>query len=101
MLTSLVAVVLITIGLVFLVTSALGVLRLPTFYARTHAVGKSETVGVVFVVAGLAVENGFAPGTPQLLLIIVFAFIANPTAVHAMARAARTLDEDQARQEPS
>ncbi len=90
-----VAVVLISAGVLFLAASAIGQLRLPTFYARAHVVGKAETAGAILVIAGLAVEHGLQPGTPKLVLILVFAFIANPTAVHALARAARALDEDE------
>ena len=92
--TTLVAGALIVVGVVFLLTSALGVLRLPTFYSRAHAVGKSETVGAIFVIAGLAVENGLATGTPELVLILAFALLANPVAVHAMARAEHQLGEE-------
>jgi multicomponent Na+:H+ antiporter subunit G len=96
-----VAVALISVGVVFLLTSAVGVLRLPTFYARAHAVGKSETVGAIFVIAGVAVEHGWTPGTPEVVLILVFALVANPTAVHALARAERLLDEaERAGEEP-
>lgn len=93
--TTVVAIVLISAGVGFLAISALGLLRLPTFYSRAHAVGKSETVGAMLVIAGLAVEHGLAHGTPKLVLILVFAFIANPTAVHALARAVHYLDERQ------
>lgn len=96
---SAVAAVLIGVGVVFLLTSAVGILRLRSFYARTHAVGKSETVGAAFVIAGLGVENGLAAGTLQLALIMVFALVANPTAVHALARAAHHLDEDRLQDE--
>jgi multicomponent Na+:H+ antiporter subunit G len=89
-----VAVVLIALGVLFLATSALGLLRLPNFYTRAHAVGKSETVGAVLVIAGVAVEHGaVSVTTPKLALILVFSVLANPTAVHALARAARLLDD--------
>lgn len=99
--TTALAIALVAAGVVFLLTSALGVLRLPTFYARAHAVGKSETVGAILVLAGLAVEHGLQPASAKLVLILVFAFIANPTAVHALARAARFLDEQRTSREPS
>lgn len=99
--TTVVAIALIVVGVAFLLTSALGLLRLPSFYARAHAVGKSETMGAILVIAGLAVEHGLQPASGKLVLILVFAFIANPTAVHALARAARFLDEQRTSREPS
>ena len=83
-----IAIVLIVAGVFFLMVSALGLLRLPDFYARTHAVGKSETLGSILVLSGLAVYNGWELGTVKILLILFFVLIANPTATHAIARAA-------------
>ena len=83
-----IAIVLILAGVFFLTVSALGLLRLPDFYARTHAVGKSETLGSILVLSGLAVYNGFELSTAKVLFILLFVLIANPTATHAIARAA-------------
>jgi hypothetical protein len=47
------------------------------------------TLGVILL--GVTAAGVFAAP----VLILVFAFIANPTAVHALARAARALDEDE------
>lgn len=95
-----VAIALIAVGAAFLATSALGLLRLPGFYSRAHAVGKSETMGAVLVIAGVAVEHGLVSvTTPKLALILVFSVLANPTAVHALARAARLLEETEPQEE--
>ena len=75
-------------GAFFLTVSAIGLLRLPDFYARTHAVGKSETLGTILLLSGLAVYNGWELSTLKILFIVVFVLIANPTATHAISRAA-------------
>lgn len=80
--------VLILGGVFFLTVSSIGLLRLPDFYARTHAVGKSETLGAILVLGGLAVYNGLALSTVKVLIILLFVLIANPSATHAIARAA-------------
>ncbi|MFC1930814.1 monovalent cation/H(+) antiporter subunit G [Chloroflexota bacterium] len=82
------AIILMVSGGFFLTVSAIGLLRLPDFYARTHAVGKSETLGTILVLSGLAVYNGWELSTVKILFIMFFALIANPTATHAIARAA-------------
>ena len=82
------AAVLISLGVFFLAVSSIGLLRLPDFYARTHAVGKSETLGTMLVLVGLAVHNGWELTTVKVLLIAVFVLVANPSATHAIARAA-------------
>jgi len=83
-----IAIILIAAGVFFLTVSVLGLLRFPDFYARTHAVGKSETLGAILVLGGLAVYNGLELSTVKILFILLFALIANPTAIHAVARAA-------------
>lgn len=75
-------------GLFFLTVSVTGLLRLPDFYSRNHAVGKSETLGAMLILCGLAVYNGFEINTLKLLVILVFIALANPTATHIIARAA-------------
>ena len=83
-----IAIILIAAGVFFLTVSVLGLLRFPDFYARTHAVGKSETLGSILVLGGLVVYNGLELSTVKILFILLFALIANPTAIHAVARAA-------------
>jgi multicomponent Na+:H+ antiporter subunit G len=75
-------------GLFFLAVSSIGVVRLPDFYSRCHAVGKSETLGSMLVLLGLAIFNGLDVDTWKILIILVFVALANPTATHIVARAA-------------
>ena len=75
-------------GAFFLTVSCLGLIRLPDFYTRTHAVGKSETLGAMLILTGLAIYNGFEVTTLKILVILVFVVIASPTATHAILRAA-------------
>ena len=83
-----IAVVLIVLGAFFLTVSAVGLLRLPDFYSRLHAIGKSETLGAILVLAGLAVYNGLELSTFKILFILLFVLIANPTATHAVSQTA-------------
>jgi multicomponent Na+:H+ antiporter subunit G len=86
----LISTVLMLLGLLFLIVSAIGLERLPEVYTRAHAVAKSETLGLMLVFAGLFFRPELdAPGAVRLALILVFSVIANPTAVHALVRAAR------------
>ena len=85
---AIIAVILIVAGLFFLTVSSIGLLRFPDFYTRTHAVGKSETLGTILTLTGLAIYNGWELSTFKILFIIAFVVVANPTATHAIARAA-------------
>ena len=75
-------------GLIFILLGVAGVLRLPDFYSRLHAMGKCDTLGVGLVLLALALYEGFSLSSVKLLLISVFIALANPTATHALGRAA-------------
>jgi multicomponent Na+:H+ antiporter subunit G len=75
-------------GLFFLTVSSFGVVRLPDFYSRNHAVGKSETLGSILVLCGLAIYHGFEINSAKLIIILLFIALANPTATHVIVRAA-------------
>ena len=75
-------------GAVFLLVSCVGLLRLPDFYTRAHAVGKAETLGSMLILVGLALYNGATLSTVKLLLIMAVIAVTNPTATHALTRAA-------------
>jgi multicomponent Na+:H+ antiporter subunit G len=51
-------------------------------------VGKSETLGSILVLLGLAIFNGFEINSVKLLAILLFIALANPTATHIISRAA-------------
>ena len=78
-------------GLFFHGVAALGVIRLPDFYARLHAVGKAETLGVVLTVAAIMVWAGPSLTAVKVGFVAVFLFLANPTSTHAIGRAAYRL----------
>ncbi len=87
---AIVAVVLISVGLAFLVISVIGVLRLPDLYTRTHAVAKSETLGLILIFGGLFFVPGLTWDTAvRLAFVLGFSVLANPTAAHALVRAGR------------
>ncbi len=75
-------------GFFFFTTATLGLLRFPDFYARLHATGKGDTLAVVLALVGLAVYHGFSLTSAKIVFIAVFMFLAQPTATHAISRAA-------------
>lgn len=80
--------VLIIIGLLFMLIGSIGIIRLPDFFARTHASSKVDTVGISVVLAGIAVLEGFERVSGKALLASAFLIFTNPVAAHALARAA-------------
>ncbi len=75
-------------GFFFFTTATIGLLRLPDFYTRLHATGKGDTLAVLYSLIGLAIYNGFNITSAKILFIAVFMFLAQPTATHAISRAA-------------
>lgn len=84
----LLATVLVLGGLFFLVVGSMGIIRLPDVYCRGHAVSKSETLGSMLLLGGLALYNGLEINSVKLLVILLFIALTNPTATHVIARAA-------------
>jgi len=84
----LIATVLMAFGAFFMFTGALGLLRLPDFYTRLHATGKCDTLGEVLLIVGCMVYQGWAFITIKLFFLMLFIFIANPVATHAIMKAA-------------
>ncbi|MBM4406695.1 MAG: monovalent cation/H(+) antiporter subunit G [Chloroflexi bacterium] len=75
-------------GVFFIGLTCLGLLRLPDFYTRAHAVSKSETLGLGLLCAGMAfhAQDGLVSG--KFLLLLGFGALINPLAAHLLTRAA-------------
>ena len=82
-----VAVLLLSSGMFFLFAGTVGFLRLPDFYTRMHAISKSDTLGALLCMLGVACLCGWSLLSLKFAFIALFMFLANPTASHAIARA--------------
>jgi len=80
-------------GVFFTLVGSIGLLRFPDFYTRLHATGKCDTLGGGLIILGTMIYHFFQyPETllvpAKLVFLIFFIFIANPTATHAIMKAA-------------
>jgi multicomponent Na+:H+ antiporter subunit G len=80
-------------GVFFLLIGSVGLLRFPDFYTRLHATGKCDTLGAGLIILGAMIYHLFQySGTllviAKLAFLVFFIFIANPTATHAIMKAA-------------
>ena len=75
-------------GSFFCVTGAIGLLRLPDFYARLHGAGIIDALGAGLILIGLMLQAGLSLVTVKLLFVLFFILITSPTATHAIAHAA-------------
>ena len=85
--------VLLMAGAFFLLTGALGMVRLPDVFTRMHGAGMTDTMGAGLILVGLLVHTlaggGQLEAVPvRLLLILGFLWFTSPIATHATAKAA-------------
>jgi|TARA_B110000444_G_scaffold201581_1_gene193576 multicomponent Na+:H+ antiporter subunit G len=81
---------LIIIGCIFSIISAVGILRLPDVYTRMHAAGLGDTLALGAFGLGMMLQAGWTIVSVKLFLILLFMFFASPTTTHALAKAAMT-----------
>jgi multicomponent Na+:H+ antiporter subunit G len=94
-----ISIVLIASGLFFSFAATIGLVRFPDFYARMHATSKGDTLGILLILLGAAFYHLFNGGQDALnlanalafikiIFVAVFIFLSNPTATHAIFKAA-------------
>ncbi len=94
---SILAIILLSLGLFFYFAGTVGILRLPDFYSRLHAAGKCDSLAAILIILGIALYNleDFSFGallvSAKLLLIAGFVFVTSPAATHAITEAALVL----------
>ena len=87
-------------GSFFLLIGAIGVLRMPDLYTRSHAAGITDTMGAILILFGLMIQGGFTLITAKLVMILLFLLFTSPAASHALGNTAWStglkpvLDED-------
>jgi multicomponent Na+:H+ antiporter subunit G len=79
---------LILFGCVFILVSALGVLRFPDAYTRLHASTKLVSVAGIGIFGGAALAFSPVEATGRVLLIALFFFLTAPLSGYMIARAA-------------
>lgn len=82
--------IMVLVGTIFGFISSIGFIRLPDIYNRTHALSKSSTLSVLFVLLGtflffVMVEGYFSI---KLFLGIFFVFLTAPVSTHVICRSA-------------
>ena len=65
-------------GLFFIITGIVGLIRLPGFLAKIHAVSVSDSFGVPLVLCGLMILSGINFVSLKIFVILLALFIATP-----------------------
>ena len=80
---------LIFLGSVISIVGAIGLIRFPDIYSRTHAQTVVNVGGTCLILIGVVFESPlFSLYSIKSLLLIVFIFLTSPVGTHAIARAA-------------
>ena len=77
---------LIVAGLFILIMSVLGVYKFKYVLNRMHAAAMGDTLGILFVLGGLAVMSGLSALSLKLLLTIVMLWLTSPVSSHLIGR---------------
>ena len=94
--------ILIVLGSIISVIGAVGLVRFPDVYTRSHAQTVLNVGGVCLTLLGVFLESFLSLYSIKCLLLILFIFLTSPVDSHAIARAAyksgvkpKRLQEDQ------
>jgi multicomponent Na+:H+ antiporter subunit G len=83
-----ISIIFILLGSIFILISAIGLLRMPDLYMRMSATTKAVTLGVGFILLGTAIHFWEVGILSRAIIIISFLFVTAPVAAHMVGRAA-------------
>lgn len=70
-----------------MLVAAIGLLRLPDLYMRTHAVTKAGTLGVGLILLAAAVSFGDLSVAARAIVVLLFVLLTAPVSAHMIGRA--------------
>ncbi|MER6194679.1 monovalent cation/H(+) antiporter subunit G [Streptomyces cyaneofuscatus] len=79
---------LVLLGAAICLLGVIGMLRLPDVLSRSHAATKPQTLGMLLVLAGVALRLRSGMDLATLALIGFFQMLTGPVASHLVARSA-------------
>ena len=82
------SIIFIAAGLFFLIVAAIGVIRLPDVFSRSHAVSLTDSLGAFLMLVGIALYEGLGTNMLKILVVLALLYILNPVIAHATVRAA-------------
>ncbi len=83
---TMISVLLMFAGVGIMLIGTIGVFKFKYVLNRMHAAAMNDTLGILFILLGLAVREGFTPATLKLLLVIAFLWLASPVCSHLVGK---------------
>ena len=93
--------ILLLTGVIWIVTGAIGAVRLPDVLCRSHAVAKALTLGIFLMLLGLWVHLGSGAVGVKIVLATLFQLTTIPLASHLIALLARQKNLPRWRPQPT
>ena len=79
------------LGVMTLIISGIGIVRLPSFLTRIHPVAKSTTLGIILFFIGLGIQT--PQWAPKLVVVVILFMFTGPVSASTLGRTALT-DKD-------
>ena len=76
--TNIIAIVLGSVGLLFMLISFFGVVSYPDFFTRLHAQGVGDTLGALLIFIAMIVATGFKLISVKIFLLFFVIMLTNP-----------------------
>ncbi|MGY5849127.1 monovalent cation/H(+) antiporter subunit G [Salegentibacter sp. F14] len=84
---TIIIVILITLGTLFILLAAVGMVRMPDTYLRISVTTKAATLGVGLLLVSSAIYFNDTSVTSRALVIILFVLLTAPVSAHLIGRA--------------
>jgi multicomponent Na+:H+ antiporter subunit G len=75
-------------GLFFYIVGVVGLIRMPDVFTRMHATTKCDTMGAGMIFIALIIWQGMSYISLNILIVLIFIWLTNPTAAHYIAKSA-------------
>ena len=93
-----IAIILMSIGMFFILMSCIGIFRMKFVMNRMHAAALADTCGLFFCIAGLCVLSGFTFMTLKLITVLVVFWLTSPISGHLISNLVKSTREEEVAQ---
>ncbi|WP_339047046.1 monovalent cation/H(+) antiporter subunit G [Candidatus Mesenet endosymbiont of Phosphuga atrata] len=77
---------LVVVGIFFVVTATVGIVRFPRFFTKVHAAGMVDSLGSALILIGVLIQNELSMNMIKIVLIIFLIWLTSTTSSHVLAR---------------
>ncbi|WP_339046387.1 monovalent cation/H(+) antiporter subunit G [Candidatus Mesenet endosymbiont of Agriotes lineatus] len=76
----------VVVGIFFVVTATVGMIRFPNFFTKAHAAGMVDSLGSALILVGVLMQNELSMNMIKIMLIILLIWVTSTTGGHVLAR---------------